>query len=85
MKPPALGICLSGPWSVVENGRETALPYRDIEIAGNRGGLLRLAELIRQVAGSNIDGYHTHIFPDDGERLLRTEEFSLTISLNSIK
>jgi hypothetical protein len=85
MKPPALGIRLSQPHLLGDDGCENPLPFQDIEIAGNREGLLRLAELVRRVAESGDAGFHTHIYPDDSEKLLRSEEFSITIALNSTK
>ena len=82
MKPPAFGIRLSQPAQVNDEGNLTDLPYQDLEISGNRAGLLHLAEQIRLVA-EREDMRETHFFPDDEPRVLRSKEFSLTISLNS--
>ena len=85
MSSPGLGITISQPVQWDESGDETALPFRDVEIAGNRSGLLKLAELIRNVAESGRAGYHIHIDPDDTPSLLRSRDFSVTITLNSTK
>lgn len=84
MKPASLGIRLSQPGQLDENGVVVDLPYSDIEISGNRAGLLKLAEEIRRIAESERET-HTHFYPDDDPPLIRTKEFSLTIDKNSLK
>lgn len=84
MKPAAFGIRISQPARLDENNQEVDLAYRDIEISGNREGLLRLADAIRRIADDERET-DTHFFPDDDPPVIRTKEFSLTISKNSLK
>ena len=86
MSSPGIGIEITQPLRVDQAGNEAKLPYQDIEIAGNRDSLLHLADQIRKVAESEQIGYHTHLFPDDpAPNVLRTSDYSLTITLNSTK
>ena len=82
MKPPGIGIDILPIDHSADGGSRVV---QEIEVSGNRSGLLQLAELIRVVAESDQPGYHTHLFPDDPTPLLRTPSYSLTITKNSDK
>lgn len=85
MKPPGLGIAITRPDIVADDGTLTPQPYQDVILSGNRTGLLELAAIIQKVALSDQDGYHVHLYPDDDSPLVRTAECSLTITKNSLK
>lgn len=85
MKPPSISIRITRPEQFSFGGTVTPMSYQDIEIAGNKAGLLELAELICKVAESNDKGHHTHLWPDDEKSILFSKEFGLTITLNSVK
>ena len=74
----AIRVELSPVVEVDDEDRELATGVTDIEIAGNREGLLRLAALITKVAESGVRGFHTHITPDDD--LLRSPAVQLTVT-----
>ncbi len=84
MRPPSIGIAVTRPVRISDSSAEVPEPFQDVEISGNRLGLLQLAEMIRRIADAEEED-HTHVYPDDEPRLLRTSSFSLTISKNSIK
>jgi len=84
MKQPGIGIRISRLILDEVDGTPTPMSFQDIEISGNRAGLLELAERIRKVAEANGD-VHAHLWPNDGDSLLRSTDYGLTISLNSVK
>jgi len=77
---PRIEINITQPVQVNDSGSKSPTAFQDIEIVGNREGLLLLAEIVQRVADSDQNGYHTHIYPDDDPRLLRSDAFSITIS-----
>lgn len=85
MKPPGIGIRVSCPVLHEDGSKPTPMAFQDVEISGNRAGLLELAERIRNVAESAVDGYHLHLWPGDENPLLRSENFGITVTLNSVK
>lgn len=85
MRQPAIGIRISRPELHEADSAPTPMSFQDIEISGNRAGLLALAEMIRKVAEMNDKGAHTHLWPDDDTSMLRSTEYGVTIALNSVK
>jgi hypothetical protein len=85
MKPPGIGIRVSRPVFHEDGSEPTPMAFQDVEISGNRAGLLDLAERIRKVAESTVDGYHLHLWPGDESPLLRSKDYGITVSLNSVK
>ncbi len=80
---PAIGIELMKVSQLAEDGTEFETDETNVEISGNREGLLRLAERIVQAANAGPEGYHVHLRANDEDPLMRTEGLWLTIGLHA--
>lgn len=61
-------------------GHEVPASYQEVDICGNKEGLLALAKLIHEVADSPQDGYHVHLEPH-APAFFRSKYFHLTIGV----
>jgi len=85
MKAPGIGIDIHEVTELDHDGNEFSTGTTNVEISGNRDGLLQLADAIRSIADSGDVGLHVHFMHDDEAPLLRTENMWLTVTLNSKK